>query len=292
MDQSGLRGVFGVSFIGAPRGRRGRKIQVNLSRKLNLPEKSEHLAAFVRVLALFAAISLISGGVAWAQSQADLLNFSAPVSVAAPTLTSDLLSAYIANRQVARLQNPALVQANALASGRLGFSVPRPGKAGLTKEMLENYIANSYAPTSARVALVSRERGCLALAIYHEARGEPEAGQRAVATVILNRVKSARYPSSVCDVVYQNAKQLNRCQFSFACDGKPDDAGNGNRIVRESWVKANLVAQTAFNRFQSGLSLGKLPPSALFYHSLAVNPRWASSMRKVAQIGEHIFYSE
>jgi len=257
-----------------------------------LSKKPKKISAFVHVLALFAVISLMAGGVAAAQSQAKLLNFSGQTRVGAPTLTSDLLSAYIANRQVARLQNPALVQANALASGELGFALRGPSRPGLTKQVLQNYIANSYAPTATRLTRVSKERSCLALAIYHEARGEPEVGQRAVATIILNRVKSARYPSSVCAVVYQNAKQLNRCQFSFACDGKPDDAGNGNRIVRESWVKANLVAQTAFKRFENGQSLGVLPPSTLFYHSLAVNPRWAASMRKVAQIGEHIFYSE
>ncbi|VAW20718.1 hypothetical protein MNBD_ALPHA12-2143 [hydrothermal vent metagenome] len=264
-------------------------MQVSLSEKLLLTRK---LPALVRAVGFFATLSMMFSATAMAQSQTSLLNFSGQEQVQGPTLTSDLLSAYIANRQVARLQNPALVQANALATGKLGFGVPAVTKPSLTKQMLQNYIANSYASTTTRVQNVSKQRSCLALAIYHEARGEPEAGQRAVATVILNRVNSARYPSSVCDVVYQNAQKLNRCQFSFACDGKPDDAGNGNRIVRESWVKANLVAQTAFARFQNGLSLGKLPPTTLYYHSLSVNPRWASSMQKVAQIGEHIFYSE
>jgi len=269
-------------------------LQVSLFKKADWRNKVGRfipLPAFARMLAVFGIVFLASGGTAWAQAQTDVLGLSAKSRVQAPTLTSDLLSAYIANRQVARLQNPALVQANALASGQLGFSVPKPHKPGLTKQMLANYVANSYISTAVRLKRVSRERGCLALAIYHEARGEPEAGQRAVATVILNRVKSPRYPSSVCAVVYQNAKQLNRCQFSFACDGKPDKAGNGNRIVRESWVKANLVARTAFERFQNGQRLGKLPPSVLYYHSLSVNPRWSSAMRRVAVIGEHVFYS-
>jgi len=252
---------------------------------------SSKLAGFVRVLAVFGAISLALSGAASAQSHASLLNFSSRTQVQSPTLTSELLSAYISSRQVARLQNPALVQANALASGVLGFSVPEPGAPRLSKQILAEYVANSYVSTASRLKRAARERGCLALAIYHEARGEPEAGQRAVATVILNRVKSPRYPTSVCGVVYQNAQQLNRCQFSFACDGKPDDAGNGNRIVRESWVRANLIARTSFNRFQNGEIIGNLPPSVLYYHSLAVNPRWASAMRRVAVIGEHIFYS-
>lgn len=60
---------------------------------------------------------------------------------------------------------------------------------------------------------------CLARAIYFEARSEPLAGQFAVARVILNRVDSAYYPGTVCDVVYQNDHMHNACQFSFACDG-------------------------------------------------------------------------
>src|SRR5688572_19337306 len=67
-----------------------------------------------------------------------------------------------------------------------------------------------------------RELRCLAEGIYFEARGEPLRGQLAVGRVILNRVASDAYPNTICDVVYQNDHMRNRCQFSFACDGKPD----------------------------------------------------------------------
>ncbi len=261
----------------------GNKLQSGLGRKLS---------ALVRACALGGAVIAALSGASWAQSLTSDVAFSAPGDIQGPTLTPELLSAYIANRQVARLQNSALVQAGALAAGQLTFSAQqRPGPL-LTRQVLSGYVANSYVPTSLKLQRVSKERGCLALAIYHEARGEPEAGQRAVAAVILNRVLSTRYPASVCGVVYQNAQRLNGCQFSFACDGKPDDAGDGNRIVRESWVKANLVARTAFSRYKSG-DLGEdLPASVLYYHSLSVSPRWARSMQRVAQIGEHVFYSQ
>jgi len=249
-------------------------------------------SAFVRACAFGGAIFVALTGAGWAQSQTINPLVFAPDEIKGPRLTSELLSAYIANRQVARLQNSALVQASALAAGQFTFGAPEPGRERLTRQILSNYVANSYVSTSSRLQQVSRERGCLALAIYHEARGEPEAGQRAVAAVILNRVLSTRYPASVCDVVYQNAQRFNSCQFSFACDGKPDDAGDGNRIVRESWVKANLVARTALARLQSGDLAGDLPASVLYYHSLSVSPRWARSMQRVAQIGEHVFYSE
>ena len=64
------------------------------------------------------------------------------------------------------------------------------------------------------------EERCLDEAIYFEARGESEAGQAAVAQVVLNRVESGHYPASICGVVYQNRRRHNACQFSFACQGK------------------------------------------------------------------------
>ncbi len=205
-----------------------------------------------------------------------------------PTLTPELLSAYVANTHVARLQNPALVQAAALASGVLN---PRRDGPSLNAQMLRSYVSQGYVPTRERLARIAQSRRCLAQAIYHEARGEPEEGQWAVATVILNRVSSPRYPSNVCDVVFQNASLRNRCQFSFACDGQSDEGGIGNRIVRESWVKANLIAQAAYERFRKGEPQNNLPASVLFYHNLSVSPGWAASMKNEGQIGRHIFYS-
>ncbi|MCF6325661.1 MAG: cell wall hydrolase [Devosiaceae bacterium] len=216
--------------------------------------------------------------------------FSSPENglVSAPTLTNTMLSAYVANRQVARLQSPALLQANALAAGVL---TPGSTEKRIDQNMLLSYVANTYVPTTTRLANNRASRDCLAKAVYHEARGEPEAGQWAVATVILNRVNSSRYPSSVCDVVYQNAALRNRCQFSFACDGISDVGGIGNKIVRQSWVKANLIADTALERFNDGQSQDNLPESVLYYHSLSVSPGWATRMKSVAQIGQHVFYS-
>lgn len=214
------------------------------------------------------------------------LNFSAQTG----SLTPELLSAYIANTQAASLQNPALIQASALAFGRLPNHLPSEESA-LTEQVLSAYIAGPYASTASLLHDNQKQRSCLARALYNEARGEPEAGQWAVAAVILNRVVSSRYPDTVCDVVYQNASRLNRCQFSFACDGKPDDGGIGNRIVRESWVKANLLAKSAMDRFIVGERLEALPGSALYYHARSVQPDWASSMKREAQIGAHIFYS-
>ena len=67
------------------------------------------------------------------------------------------------------------------------------------------------------------EENCLARAVYFESRSESDLGQLAVAKVILNRVKDPNYPKSICGVVYQGSGSRNSCQFSFACDGLPDD---------------------------------------------------------------------
>ena len=220
------------------------------------------------------------------QSVAVELNFSAQTG----SLTPELLSAYVANTQAASLSNPALIQASALAFGRLQDQL-QSGDSALNEQVLSAYVANSYVSTASLVHDNQKQRSCLARALYNEARGEPEAGQWAVAAVILNRVQSSRYPDTVCDVVYQNASKFNRCQFSFACDGKPDDGGIGNRIVRESWVKANLMAKSAMDRFIVGQRIEALPSTALYYHARSVQPAWASAMKREAQIGAHIFYS-
>lgn len=126
---------------------------------------------------------------------------------------------------------------------------------------------------------------CLARAIYFEARGEPERGQEAVALVIINRTKSAYYPDTVCDVVYQNDHRRNACQFSFACDGKPD-------VIKEedAFEKAKRIAREIFS-----CGLDRCDDSTLFtrsthYHADYVSPRWAKKLQRTGQVGRHIFY--
>ncbi|MEM9470977.1 MAG: cell wall hydrolase [Pseudomonadota bacterium] len=125
------------------------------------------------------------------------------------------------------------------------------------------------------------EKNCLARAIYFEARSEPEAGQIAVANVILNRVKSKHYPNTICGVVYDGAHRLNSCQFSFACDGK-QDAPRGPK----EWSKAKKLAARAM----AGDAYVRVVSTATHYHADYVNPRWSSSMKRLIKIGRHIFY--
>lgn len=126
---------------------------------------------------------------------------------------------------------------------------------------------------------VKRERYCMAAAIYYEARGESHSGQRAVAQVVMNRVKSKRYPNTVCGVVFQGKDRRNRCQFSFACDGRPERPRPGR-----SWTNALEIAR-AFEEGDRYAAYSR----ATHYHADYVRPRWSRSMDRIGKIGRHIF---
>jgi spore germination cell wall hydrolase CwlJ-like protein len=129
----------------------------------------------------------------------------------------------------------------------------------------------------------SREQSekCLTEAIYFEARGEAVRGQMAVAQVILNRVFSGKYPNTVCGVVYQNAHRHLACQFTFACDGKPD-------VVREPdmWERAKTIATEMLDGKLWLPEVGK----ATHYHAYWVRPGWVREMTKMHKLGVHTFY--
>jgi spore germination cell wall hydrolase CwlJ-like protein len=127
----------------------------------------------------------------------------------------------------------------------------------------------------------ARERRCLAEAVYFEARSEPESGQAAVAQVVLNRVKSGLYPSSICGVVYQNRHRHLACQFTFACEGK------SLRITEPGpWATAVRIA----NQVMGGQTYLSDVGGSTHYHANYVRPRWAKYLKKMDRIGHHIFY--
>jgi spore germination cell wall hydrolase CwlJ-like protein len=127
------------------------------------------------------------------------------------------------------------------------------------------------------------EKSCLAQAVYFEARSESMVGQLAVATVILNRVKTENYPSSICGVVYQGAARLTGCQFSFACDGQ----SNLPQIDR-AWETALAVTTLAL----ANDGKPRIVAAATHYHADYVDPYWSKSMNRLTKIGRHIFYSQ
>ena len=126
----------------------------------------------------------------------------------------------------------------------------------------------------------ARAQQCLTLAIYYEAATEPDAGQRAVAQVVLNRVAHPAYPDTVCGVVFQGSERRTGCQFSFTCDGSL-----ARQPARMWWDRAATVARQA-------LSGAVYAPVGLatHYHTVQIHPYWADSLDHVGTIGAHRFY--
>jgi len=127
---------------------------------------------------------------------------------------------------------------------------------------------------------VTRATDCLTAAVYYESATEPEAGQRAVAQAVLNRVRHFAYAKTVCGVVFQGADRTTGCQFTFTCDGSMTRA-----IVPELWAQARKVASAALDGH-----VEKSVGYATHYHADYVAPYWQPTLVKVAVIGHHIFY--
>jgi hypothetical protein len=120
---------------------------------------------------------------------------------------------------------------------------------------------------------------CLTQAVYYEAGFEPLEGRRAVAQVVLNRMRHPAFPKSVCGVVYQGAREPV-CQFSFVCDGSLY-----RRPALGAWKQAEQVAAAALDGF-----VERAVGAATHYHADYVAPYWAPRLAKISQIGAHIFY--
>jgi hypothetical protein len=130
------------------------------------------------------------------------------------------------------------------------------------------------------------QTNCLTTAVYFEARSEPKIGQLAVAKVILNRVQASN--SSICGVVYRGASNFNACQFSFACDGKPD-------LVDDTRAWQTAAEVTSLAMANEGKIMGwsmEVLATATNYHADYVNPNWSKSLTRLTKIGRHIFYSQ
>lgn len=116
------------------------------------------------------------------------------------------------------------------------------------------------------------EFDCLVRNVYQEARGESYKGKLAVALVTLNRTKSDRFPSTICGVVYQKS------QFSWT---------KNYSKVKIHPVQWQAAKDAAFAAYMDNGILGNF--YATHFHSKAVNPGW--KLRKVATVGNHVFYS-
>lgn len=209
------------------------------------------------------------------------------------TVTSDGKGDLVAVRQQTVMIVPAAVNYEEDA-GETGSSLalaPPPNKVQQVI-MLERSTVAKRARTAKskdeQKAIAQRrsqqaEENCLARAVYFEARSESDLGQLAVAKVILNRVKDPEYPNTICGVVYQGSGRRNSCQFSFACDGLPDDVRSA-----QSWSHAKMIARKAIAGDPQVAAIG----TATNYHADYVKPRWAKNMKRLIKIGRHVFYED
>ncbi|MFM9976608.1 MAG: cell wall hydrolase [Sphingomonadaceae bacterium] len=153
------------------------------------------------------------------------------------------------------------------------------GLAASTAAQAQNVVVQ---PALAVDRAEDRERAltCLATAIAYEAAFEPQAGQQAVAEVILNRLRHPAYPKTVCGVVYAGAQRRTGCQFSFTCDGS---------LKRTMSAGVMAAVRTVATAALDGQAASQVS-GATHYHADYVSPYWAPSLVRVAKIGAHIFY--
>ena len=125
----------------------------------------------------------------------------------------------------------------------------------------------------------ARAVDCLAAATWYEAGDDP-VGQRAVAQVVLNRMRHPAFPKSVCGVVFQGQERRTGCQFTFTCDGAMTRTPSA-----AAWDRARALARQAL----AGYVYTKVGHST-HYHTDWVVPYWSSSLDKVAEVNTHLFF--
>ncbi len=121
---------------------------------------------------------------------------------------------------------------------------------------------------------------CLAAAVYYEA-GDDSIGEKAVAQVVINRMRHPAFPKTICGVVFQGQERTTGCQFSFTCDGS---------MIRRTpsaaaWANARFIARLALNG-----SVYAPVGHATHYHTDWVVPYWSSRLEKITEVHTHLFF--
>lgn len=173
--------------------------------------------------------------------------------------------------RVTNLSTPAKVPVQFAASAEIVQKITAEPVVATDTDADFSTLAAAVAAQTATID--DEELNCLAIGVYYESKGEPLAGQLAVADVILNRTTSGRFPSSVCGVLTQ------RGQFSFVKGGRLPDVDTS----RPAWKTAVAIARIATQELWDSPAEG-----ALFFHARRVSPKWNHT--RVASLGNHVFY--
>ena len=140
----------------------------------------------------------------------------------------------------------------------------------------------------AAVLSIGMQLTCLAVTVYHEARGEGHAGMLGVALTVINRLHDPRWPNTICEVVTEgptlkwdaNAPLRNKCQFSYYCDGRSDRPTD-----QKAFSQAMKIAEEAW--YSYGLSVD-ITEGATYYHATSIDPKWP--YKYIMTINNHKFY--
>jgi len=167
--------------------------------------------------------------------------------------------------------------------------VPERTRYEILIDVDDNKLVNAWWLPEATMADIN----CMAMNIYHEARGEPIEGQYAVAEVVIRRVKHYNFEDDVCGVVTSGEYlpwDINRlhpvrdqCHFSWVCDGKSDATKEFQAVLVAQYIARDVLTNPKY--------VPELEYS-LYYHGDHIDPYWNDNMVKVAHIGSHVFWYE
>jgi spore germination cell wall hydrolase CwlJ-like protein len=249
-------------MVTLPNGQKGFGSVLLRLRRFWLGDHAAHLAGVQ-----LAVVALLTAGVAIAAAPQKKPTH-AIVAVAAPTAQLTPASAVVeAQDDSIRLQDLTPDQARLWNASNPVSTLPNPA-------------ARPFRLKADSVIDETRALDCMTAVIYYEAAWESVDGQRAVAQVVLNRMRHPAYPKTVCGVVFQGSERRTGCQFTFTCDGAlaraPQEA---------AWSRARQVAKAALNGY-----VMKKVGNATHYHANYVAPYWSPNLLKVGQVGAHIFY--
>lgn len=150
-----------------------------------------------------------------------------------------------------------------------------------TQEFIANAIPN-FSQTKAKaernLKVNLNEARCMAEGIYYEAATQSLIGKIAVGQVILNRLKSPKYPKTVCGVVTQKTGET--CQFSWACE-EPKEITNS-----KAWKQSQQVAYDLLSKDTS--QMVDITEGATHFHTTKISPGW--KLKPTAKIDDHQFY--
>lgn len=195
-----------------------------------------------------------------------------PLSASADEVLSSRLGALLGQERQA---------VAAIPDSRLSVltTVPTPEARGISTAPKNVSFTNAYLADMPAASGGPQWR-CLTEALYFEARGESAQGLFAVGEVIMNRVSHSAFPDSVCAVINQGTGRKYACQFTYTCDGLPENISEPRAFERVGKV-ARLLIDGATPRLTDG---------ATHYHTRAVSPSWAKRYPRTAAIGSHLFY--